>query len=146
MKTIRKQVALLLAVVMLILMTACTGSDDASKGSGRSASKDPTGTPAATSETKELTQTSSGESPDPAKLAQTFERAEDYRSGIRSFAAKLLLGSYKGETIMVSPISVYAALGMLANGAEGETLKEMENMFGCSSDTLNQVLPVLQHL
>lgn len=140
MKTIRKQVALLLAVVMMILMTACTGSDDASKGSGRSASKDPTGTPAANPVSKELTQTSSGESPDPGKLAQTFQNAEDYRKGIRSFAAKLLLGSYQGDTVMVSPISIYAALGMLANGAEGETLKEMEDMFGCSLDTLNQII------
>ncbi|MBO4325141.1 MAG: serpin family protein [Lachnospiraceae bacterium] len=139
MKTIRKQVALILAAVMLVLMTACTGSNDKPKGRS-GAVKEPTGTPAAESGTKELTKTSSGEAPDPGKLAQTFERAEDYRKGIRSFAAKLLLGSYKGETVMVSPISVYAALGMLANGAEGETLKEMETMFGCSADTLNQVI------
>lgn len=38
---------------------------------------------------------------------------------------------------LVSPYSVASALGMTANGAQGETLKQMEDLFGMSSEDLN---------
>lgn len=41
--------------------------------------------------------------------------------------------SYEGENTLVSPLSIISALGMTANGAREETLKEFENFFGLGS-------------
>ncbi|MBO4696244.1 MAG: serpin family protein [Lachnospiraceae bacterium] len=131
MKRFKKVIALLLAAVLMTSLTACgNGQDDGSD------KKKPTKQAEEKSGTEELTKTSSGEAPDPEKVAKGFEDADDFRNGLRKFSASLLEQCYEGDTIMVSALSVYAALGMLANGAEGETLKEMENMFGCSAETL----------
>jgi len=48
----------------------------------------------------------------------------------------------KLENILVSPLSVRTALAMTANGAEGETLKEMESVLGkgITIDELNKYL------
>ena len=45
-----------------------------------------------------------------------------------------------GENTLISPISLLNALGMTANGASGETLEEMENVFGLSKEELNEYL------
>ena len=42
------------------------------------------------------------------------------------------------ENMLISPMSISAALAMTANGADGETLKEMENVLG-SGLTLDQI-------
>ena len=43
----------------------------------------------------------------------------------------------EGENILISHISVLAALGMTANGAEGNTLSQMESVLGQSRNALN---------
>lgn len=50
---------------------------------------------------------------------------------ITDFGVKLLQSSLNSDkdNVLVSPISVIYALGMTANGADGDTLKEMENTF-----------------
>lgn len=48
--------------------------------------------------------------------------------------------SKDGENTLISPLSVIYALGLTANGANGETLKQMEDVFGISVDELNQYL------
>lgn len=45
-----------------------------------------------------------------------------------NFALNLLKGSYDGENTLVSPLSATLALSMLANGADGETLAQIENV------------------
>lgn len=45
-----------------------------------------------------------------------------------------------GKNVLISPISVMTALAMTANGAKGETLKQMEKVFGTDMATLNQYL------
>ena len=45
-----------------------------------------------------------------------------------------------GENTLISPMSLLNALGMTANGASGETLKEMEAVFGLSKEELNEYL------
>lgn len=45
-----------------------------------------------------------------------------------------------GENTLLSPISVLSALAMTANGAEGETLKQMEEVFGLPVQDLNSYL------
>jgi len=43
-----------------------------------------------------------------------------------------------GENILISPMSVSAVLAMTANGAEGETKAQMENLLDLSLNSLNQ--------
>ena len=45
-----------------------------------------------------------------------------------------------GQNVLVSPLSVLCALALVANGAEGETLAQMETMMGMSVDELNAYL------
>lgn len=54
-----------------------------------------------------------------------------------SFAVRLLQNAYDGETCVLSPYSVYLALAMTANGAEGQTLAQMESVLGLPCDRLN---------
>ena len=44
----------------------------------------------------------------------------------------------KGENVLISPISILAALAMTANGAKGETLTQMEQVFGVNMYRLNE--------
>ncbi len=46
----------------------------------------------------------------------------------------------KGENLLVSPLSAALCLGLLANGAEGETLSELEGLLGMRRDDLNPTL------
>lgn len=46
----------------------------------------------------------------------------------------------KGKNTLISPLSVLYALSMTANGAEGETLEQMETVLGMSKDELNLYL------
>lgn len=58
------------------------------------------------------------------------------------FALNLLKGSYTGENTLVSPLSATLALSMLANGAGGETLSQIEDVL-CGSipiDAWNEYL------
>lgn len=54
-----------------------------------------------------------------------------------SFAVRLLQNTYEGETCILSPYSVYLALAMAANGADGETLEQMQSVLGLPCDELN---------
>lgn len=57
------------------------------------------------------------------------------------FGVRLLQSSMEaGENTLVSPLSVVSALAMTANGADGETLTQMESVLGMSIDTLNPFL------
>ncbi len=52
-----------------------------------------------------------------------------------------------GENTLVSPLSVQIALAMTANGADGETLAEMENVLGLPIGELNSsIYSYMQHL
>lgn len=47
------------------------------------------------------------------------------------------------ENTLISPLSLFAALGMTVNGAEGETLAQMESVLGMPADRLNTVMAAL---
>lgn len=60
---------------------------------------------------------------------------------ITDFSLRLFQNSLQeGENTLISPLSVIYALGMTANGATGETLAQMEETFGLSTEELNQYL------
>lgn len=56
------------------------------------------------------------------------------------FGVNLAKASYEGDNVLLSPISLLYALGMTANGAEGETLTQMESVLGMDAESLNQYL------
>ena len=57
---------------------------------------------------------------------------------VADFSIRLLRASMEeGKNTLISPISVLAALSMTANGAEGETLAQMEAVLGQNKDGLN---------
>lgn len=65
----------------------------------------------------------------------------DKRNEATAFALKLFQNSLEeGENTLISPLSVLASLGMTANGAKGETLAQMEETFGMSTEDINAYL------
>ena len=73
---------------------------------------------------------------------------EDLQEGYGIFSVNLLKQLYKnGEDVFVSPASLYIALGMTANGMEGNTLAQTLTTMGISdADTLNADCRDLQSL
>ncbi len=62
----------------------------------------------------------------------------DEGESICDFGIRLIKKSRKqGENIVISPFSIVSALTMTANGAAGETLKEMEEVLGGSAENLS---------
>lgn len=60
----------------------------------------------------------------PADAAAAYDR----------FGVDLFKACYSGGNTLVSPLSVLGALGMTAGGAAGETLSQMETLFGMNAD------------
>lgn len=57
------------------------------------------------------------------------------------FYVRLFQNSMKeGENTLISPLSLWTALAMTANGARGETLAQMEEVFGMSVESMNSYL------
>ena len=67
-----------------------------------------------------------------------FCNLDDQSPVFTDFSLRLFRDSYEqGKNTLISPMSVLYALGMTANGASGETLTQMERVFGMNLDTLN---------
>lgn len=64
---------------------------------------------------------------------------DEFKAAASSFAAELFKDNYsKGKTTLVSPLSVLTALALVQNGAESETLAQLEQALGgLDRDTLN---------
>ena len=73
---------------------------------------------------KDLTAGSSGSAP------ATKTMGVDMRMAYEEFAYKLFAQLPEGKTRMISPFSIYVALSMLSNGAEGETLAQLDELLG----------------
>ena len=62
-------------------------------------------------------------------------------ASMTDYAVRLFQQSLEEEeNTQISPLSVISALGMTANGANGQTLAQMEQTFGMSLSSLNQYL------
>ena len=68
------------------------------------------------------------------------EVSPDSAAKAADFAVRLFKKAVASEdsSILVSPLSVFAALSMTANGAKGETKDQMEKVLGIGTDELNQ--------
>ena len=75
---------------------------------------------------------------------EKVEATEDlraYGSAVTDFSLRLFQNTMEsGENSLISPLSVLGALGMTANGADGETLEEMEAALGMTTGEVNEFL------
>ena len=126
----KKIISGLLIMILLLSLTACGAEEsDKKKGSKRNGSE---------VTAQELTAGSASETP------EVHVPGPDFSEGFNAFSVNMLLQCYKqGQNILLSPYSVYAAISMLNNGANGETKKQIEEMFGCSADVSNNAVAYL---
>ena len=94
----------------------------------------PTEIPLVLEKSQELSAGSSG-SP-----AQTKKMDDTMREAYETFAYKLFAQLPAGETRMISPFSVYVALSMLADGADGDTLAQLDELLGLTAEERNAYL------
>ena len=60
---------------------------------------------------------------------------------VTDFSVRLLEAAFsKEENTLLAPLSVFCALGMTANGAEGQTLEQMEAVLGMDAASVNEYL------
>ena len=125
--------ALCLLFAMLLGITGCGGS-----ASGENAD-DPqrypmTGDPIDSARVDLMSGIVKGNiTPDPDTDAGTAAAA-DFALQLAGFSAE------GGKNLLLSPLSVLCALAMTANGADNETLAQMEAVFGMSVQALNEYL------
>ena len=77
------------------------------------------------------------------KAAGATDIKNDVSDGLNGFGVELLKNVAKderGKNVLVSPLSAAACLGMIANGAEGETRTEFESAFGGKVEDVNAVI------
>ena len=71
------------------------------------------------------------------------EIKKDVNDELNGFGLELLKNVAKderGKNVLVSPLSAAACLGMIANGAEGETRTEFESAFGGKVEDVNAII------
>lgn len=75
------------------------------------------------------------------KSVQKLNDLSKGNSAYYDFAVTLFKeNQVNGDNVLISPLSVLCALSMTANGADNDTLKEMEDVFGITADDLNLYL------
>lgn len=74
-----------------------------------------------------------------ARADSSVLKNADSKMAVANFSADLFRKNRKeNSNSLISPLSAYLCLAMLANGANGVTLSEMENVLGMSLDNLNE--------
>lgn len=70
-----------------------------------------------------------------------LENLPEHSEPLTNFGVELFQNSMKpGKNTLISPLSVLYALGMTANGAQGNTLSQMETVMGLPREQLNNWL------
>ena len=73
-----------------------------------------------------------------AKKVDALTKLDEENQDVANFAVRLFKASEQdGQNTLISPVSVLCALAMTANGAQGETLAQMESVLGMPTDKLN---------
>ena len=77
----------------------------------------------------------------PAKAMDVLPDMDAGAAAAADFGVRLFKTSMEeGENTLISPLSVLYALAMTANGADGETLAQMEQVLGMDVDNLNSYM------
>lgn len=60
---------------------------------------------------------------------------------VTDFAVRLLQSTFTGEeNVLLSPVSVLSGLSLIANGADGESLAQIEDTVGMSAEEMNEYI------
>ncbi len=78
--------------------------------------------------------------PTPGPVAQGTQLSPDSQDALENFSVELFKQSYQEGNLFMSPISVLYALAMAGNGASGETLAQMEQVFGADIGVISASL------
>ena len=106
----KKLIALILALATLLSLTACAVSQDLMKDV-------------------------------PAKAVDVLPDMDTGAAATADFGVRLFQTTMdEGKNTLISPLSVLYALAMTANGADGETLAQMEQMLGMDAENLNSFM------
>ena len=134
----KKIMSVLCTVIILITALAGCGSNDPSDIDSRSDSQStstPTPWTAGTESINLMQSVTAREVP----TATALTEKENVK--IMDFSLRLFQNCLQdGENTLVSPLSVLSALGMTANGADGNTLAQMEETFGLTAEEMNRYL------
>lgn len=76
----------------------------------------------------------------PIVIDNPQESSADKTTEIADFSLDIFKKIHEGENTLISPLSIISALSMTANGAEKETLSQMEEVFGADIGSLNEYL------
>ena len=77
----------------------------------------------------------------PAKAVDVLPDMDAGAAAAADFGVRLLKTSMEeGKNTLISPLSVLYALAMTANGADGETLAQMEQVLGMDVDNMNSYM------
>lgn len=77
----------------------------------------------------------------PNTISEESSLSEEHSIEITDFSIRLFQESFMaGENTLISPLSVLYALSMTGNGANGNTLTQIEEVLGLSIDELNHIL------
>ena len=77
----------------------------------------------------------------PAKAVEVLPDMDAGGIAAAEFGVRLFQNSFEeGKNTLISPLSVLYALAMTANGADGETLEQMEGVLGMDCDNLNSFM------
>lgn len=126
---LRRIIAMILVIAVACTLAGCKLSRDDTSGTTLAAAKNVnTGR-----DTQNLMNSISKGEHNSKQPDSRFENA------VAAFAFEFFKTEYKsGKQMLVSPLSVLVALAMAQNGAEGETLSEMQELLGgIDRDTLN---------
>ena len=106
----KKLIALFLVLAALLSLTACAGSEDLMKNV-------------------------------PAKAVDVLADMDAGAQAAADFGVRLFQATMEdGKNTLISPLSVLYALAMTANGADGETLAQMEQVLGMDAENLNSFM------
>lgn len=72
------------------------------------------------------------------------QNSSDQTTQIVDFSLDIFKRIHEDENTLISPFSIISALAMTANGAEKNTLSQMEEVFGADIDSLNEYLYAYQ--
>ncbi len=109
----KKGISLLLSIALMLSLTSCVRSIEILSSTKRDVDLSPIEITEDSDKTAEITQFS----------LNTFNHIFD-----------------KNSNVLISPLSIATALAMVTNGAENETLSQIEDVLGSDIDTLNDFL------
>lgn len=129
--TVKKRAKMFYLVLLLFLAFALTACSEAEEDS--------------TADYNEVSAENLSETVQPADIAVDESQKENGDKAVRNFGVNLLRETLaaeqdKNKNLLVSPLSAVFALAMTENGADGETLAQMENVLGLPAADMNAYL------